>query len=183
MRIIAGWRRWRGGKANGLDQVPALIIDVDDDTATRIILADNRTAEFGTYDDQILSELPRGLGDLDSGMEIVTDAPAERRPARAGDDGGGEQGARGRASTLRRARWLRSSRPTATSGAARRTWCPVPRPGQLAAQLAAALDVERLVDGLVARSPSHPLIWGVATTTRKEGSMPGRSVPLQDKKR
>ncbi|WP_214317063.1 ParB/RepB/Spo0J family partition protein [Nonomuraea sediminis] len=65
MRIIAGEHRWRGAKANGLEQVPALVIDVDDDTATRIMLADNRTAEFGAYDDQALAELLRGLDDLD----------------------------------------------------------------------------------------------------------------------
>ncbi|MEU7891711.1 ParB/RepB/Spo0J family partition protein [Nonomuraea sp. NPDC049152] len=105
MRIIAGEHRWRGAKANGLEQVPALVIDVDDDIATRIMLADNRTAEFGAYDDQVLAELLRGLDDLDgtgwhdddlndllanldSGIEIVEDSPAERRPAvaAAGDD-------------------------------------------------------------------------------------------------
>ncbi|WP_433355601.1 ParB/RepB/Spo0J family partition protein [Microtetraspora malaysiensis] len=105
MRIIAGEHRWRGAKANGLEQVPALVIDVDDETATRIMLADNRTAEYGAYDDQVLAELLRGLddldgtgwsdddlngllADLDSGIEIVADAPAERRTAvaAAGDD-------------------------------------------------------------------------------------------------
>ncbi|MFG3438350.1 ParB/RepB/Spo0J family partition protein [Nonomuraea sp. NPDC047897] len=65
MRIIAGEHRWRGAQANGLQQVPALVIDVDDDTATRIMLADNRTAEFGGYDDRALADLLRGLDDLD----------------------------------------------------------------------------------------------------------------------
>ncbi|MFC7108042.1 ParB/RepB/Spo0J family partition protein [Nonomuraea rubra] len=65
MRIIAGEHRWRGAKANHLRQVPALIIDVDDDTATRIMLADNRTAEFGAYDDHALADLLHGLDDLD----------------------------------------------------------------------------------------------------------------------
>ncbi|MBX9367093.1 ParB/RepB/Spo0J family partition protein, partial [Streptomyces sp. WAC04114] len=111
MRIIAGEHRWRGAKAQGLEQVPALVIDVDDDTATRIMLADNRTAEFGGYDDQVLTELLRGiddldgtgwsdddlndlLADLDSGIEIVTDSPADRRPAAA--DAGEEGRARPR---------------------------------------------------------------------------------------
>ncbi|MBT2234774.1 ParB/RepB/Spo0J family partition protein [Nonomuraea sp. NEAU-A123] len=65
MRIIAGEHRWRGAKVKGLGQVPALILDVDDDAALRILLADNRTAEIGGYDDQALAELLRGLGDLD----------------------------------------------------------------------------------------------------------------------
>ncbi|MFD8529432.1 ParB/RepB/Spo0J family partition protein [Streptosporangium canum] len=106
MRIIAGEHRWRGAKAQGLEQVPALVIDVDDDTATRIMLADNRTAEFGAYDDQVLADLLRGLDDLDgtgwsdddlndllsdvdSGIAIILDAPAGPRPAAAdaSDDG------------------------------------------------------------------------------------------------
>jgi hypothetical protein len=65
MRIIAGEHRWRGAKAKGLGQVPALILDVDDDAALRILLADNRTAEIGGYDDPALAELLRSLDDLD----------------------------------------------------------------------------------------------------------------------
>ncbi|MEV4472825.1 ParB/RepB/Spo0J family partition protein [Nonomuraea sp. NPDC049504] len=103
MRIIAGEHRWRGAKKRGLAEVPALVIDVDDDTATRIMLADNRTAEFGVYDEQVLAELLRGLddfdgtgwsdddlndllADIDSGLAIVEDSPAGRRPAAADDD-------------------------------------------------------------------------------------------------
>ncbi|MGI5293165.1 ParB/RepB/Spo0J family partition protein [Nonomuraea polychroma] len=117
MRIIAGEHRWRGAKANGLAEVPALIIDVDDATATRIMLADNRTAEFGGYDDQVLAELLRGLddldgtgwsdddlndllADLDSGIAIIEDVPAGPRPAAATgddeDDDGREQRSRPR---------------------------------------------------------------------------------------
>ncbi|NRQ31296.1 ParB N-terminal domain-containing protein [Nonomuraea sp. NN258] len=103
MRIIAGEHRWRGAKAKGLGKVPALILDVDDDAALRILLADNRTAEIGGYDDSTLAELLRGLddldgtgwtdddlndllADLDSDIAIVSDTPAGARPA-AGDDG------------------------------------------------------------------------------------------------
>lgn len=38
-------------------------VDVDDDRATRIVLADNRTADLGTYDDRALHELLEGLED------------------------------------------------------------------------------------------------------------------------
>ncbi|MEV0347816.1 ParB N-terminal domain-containing protein [Nonomuraea sp. NPDC050680] len=65
MRIIAGEHRWRGAKSKGLGQVPALVLDVDDAAALRILLADNRTAEIGGYDDQALAELLHSLGDLD----------------------------------------------------------------------------------------------------------------------
>ena len=41
-------------------------VDVDDDRAARIVLADNRTAEDSTYDDVLLYDLIKGLGgDLD----------------------------------------------------------------------------------------------------------------------
>ncbi|MEV0231214.1 ParB/RepB/Spo0J family partition protein [Nonomuraea sp. NPDC050786] len=80
MRIIAGEHRWRGAKTKGLGQVPALIFDVDDDTALRILLADNRTAEIGWYDDPALAELLRGLDDLDGTGWTEQDL---RRPGRS----------------------------------------------------------------------------------------------------
>lgn len=39
------------------------MIDVDDDRATRIVAADNRTSEVGTMNDEVLLELLEGLGD------------------------------------------------------------------------------------------------------------------------
>lgn len=41
------------------------LLDVDDDTATRILLVDNRTSDLGQYDDPLLADL---LSDLD-GLE------------------------------------------------------------------------------------------------------------------
>ncbi|WP_113705382.1 ParB/RepB/Spo0J family partition protein [Nonomuraea lactucae] len=65
MRIIAGEHRWRGATKAGLKKIPAVVLDVDDDTALRILLADNRLGEFGGYDDTKLVELLQGLPDLD----------------------------------------------------------------------------------------------------------------------
>ncbi|WP_431928561.1 ParB/RepB/Spo0J family partition protein [Nonomuraea jabiensis] len=65
MRIVAGEHRWRGARKAGLKHVPTVIIDVDDETAQRIMLADNRLAEYGEYDDAKLAELLQGLPDLD----------------------------------------------------------------------------------------------------------------------
>lgn len=45
-------------------RVDAYVLDVDDDQAARIVLADNRTAELGTFDIESLSDLLSGLPDL-----------------------------------------------------------------------------------------------------------------------
>lgn len=42
-------------------------VDVDEDKATRIVLADNRTAEDGTYDEVALYDLIKSLGDDTAG--------------------------------------------------------------------------------------------------------------------
>ncbi|MCB1126679.1 MAG: hypothetical protein KDM81_09305 [Verrucomicrobiae bacterium] len=48
-------------------------VDVDEDRATRIVLADNKTADMGTYDNEALLELIDSLGgDLD-GIGYTTD--------------------------------------------------------------------------------------------------------------
>lgn len=42
----------------------AVIIDVDEDMAKRIVLVDNRSPELGTYDNEVLTDLLGSLGDL-----------------------------------------------------------------------------------------------------------------------
>ncbi|WP_440100041.1 ParB N-terminal domain-containing protein [Streptosporangium sp. H16] len=96
-RIIAGHHRVQAAHKQGLTEVPVLLLDVDDEQAKRIMLADNRTAEYGQYDDAQLAELLQGLPDLigtgwsdddladllddTGGIEIVTDEPAGPRSA------------------------------------------------------------------------------------------------------
>ncbi|MBF8194518.1 ParB N-terminal domain-containing protein [Nonomuraea sp. K274] len=106
-RIIAGEHRWLGARKAKLKHVPAVVLDVDDETALRILLADNRMAEHGSYDDAKLAELLSGLPDLDGtgwrdedladlldglgdDIEIVQDEPATPRPAPAPDPVGGD---------------------------------------------------------------------------------------------
>ncbi|MER6171344.1 ParB N-terminal domain-containing protein [Streptosporangium sp. NPDC001681] len=95
MRILAGHHRIIAAREQGLAEVPALLLDVDDEAAVRIMLADNRTAEFGGYDDQVLADLLQSLPDLDGtgwsdddltellddlgGVEVVDDQPAAPR--------------------------------------------------------------------------------------------------------
>lgn len=55
--IIAGSHRWRAAKAKAMPQVPINVIDVDDDVAMRIMLADNKTNDLASYDDHKLADL------------------------------------------------------------------------------------------------------------------------------
>lgn len=48
----------------GLDKLDAVVIDVDDAAARRIVLVDNRTSDLATYDDALLADLLSDAGDL-----------------------------------------------------------------------------------------------------------------------
>src|SRR5579885_2563000 len=55
--IIAGEHRWRAAVTLGATAIPVLWLDVDDATARRIRLADNRTTRLGHDDSQQLADL------------------------------------------------------------------------------------------------------------------------------
>lgn len=57
--ILAGNHRWQGAKKVGMTHVPVMALEVDDAAALKILLADNRTADKATYDDDELSSLLR----------------------------------------------------------------------------------------------------------------------------
>lgn len=59
--ILAGNHRYQAAMAEGMAEVPCIVVDVDDDTAKRILLADNRIAEFASWDDASLSALLQEL--------------------------------------------------------------------------------------------------------------------------
>ena len=63
-RILAGNHRYKAAVENGATEIPVTWVDVDDDEAKRIMLADNRTNDLATYDDEALAEILSGLGDL-----------------------------------------------------------------------------------------------------------------------
>lgn len=62
--IIKGNHTYRAAVAAGLEEVPVTYVDIDDDRAVRIMIADNRIAEFGERDEEVLAELLKGLDDL-----------------------------------------------------------------------------------------------------------------------
>jgi site-specific DNA-methyltransferase (adenine-specific) len=57
MRVLAGNHRLLAARQAGLETVPAMIVDVNDQTARRILLADNRTNDLASYDDAALAKL------------------------------------------------------------------------------------------------------------------------------
>lgn len=67
-RILAGNHRWLAAKAAGVERVPVVWVDVDDERATRIMLADNQTANLATYDEAGLAALLERLSETDEGL-------------------------------------------------------------------------------------------------------------------
>ena len=64
-RVIAGNHTLEEARGLGMETVGVVLLDVDDDRAQRIMLADNRTGDFGGYDDELLRAVMTGLeGDL-----------------------------------------------------------------------------------------------------------------------
>jgi len=66
--ILAGNHRWLAAKKAGLTDVAVCWADVDDKTARRILLADNRTSDVAKYDDPLLASL---LQELKTEMDLV----------------------------------------------------------------------------------------------------------------
>lgn len=59
--VIAGNTRYRVMSEEGQATVPGFWVDCDDEVATRIMLADNRTSDLAFYDDEALFGLLQGL--------------------------------------------------------------------------------------------------------------------------
>lgn len=63
--ILAGNHTYAAAKRLGWTHIAATFVDVDEDQAARIVLADNRTADLGDYDDTLLLDMLKDLdGDL-----------------------------------------------------------------------------------------------------------------------
>lgn len=62
--VLAGNHTLLAARQLGWSAIQCWVIDVDDEAAARIVLADNRTADLGGYDEQVLTELLSDLGDL-----------------------------------------------------------------------------------------------------------------------
>lgn len=65
MEIIGGNHTWKAAKAEGWTKIAVVVLDVDDEQAKRIVLADNRTNDLSTYDTDVLAEI---IGSLPSAV-------------------------------------------------------------------------------------------------------------------
>lgn len=63
--VIAGNHQLKAARELGWSHIAVVWVDDDDDTATAFALADNRTAELGDYDDELLAELIGSIADND----------------------------------------------------------------------------------------------------------------------
>lgn len=75
--ILAGNHRYRVAKKKGAIEIPVIWKDVDDETALKILLVDNKSADAGDYDEAILEELLAGLETL-KGTGYVLAAAQEK---------------------------------------------------------------------------------------------------------
>lgn len=84
MEVLAGNHTLKAARNLGWEKITAHILDVDEDIATRIVLADNRTADLGDYDQEQLLELlesidsPEGTGfEPDDLLELFQEMSSE----------------------------------------------------------------------------------------------------------
>lgn len=61
--VLAGNTRLRVARKDGEESIPGFLLDVNDEEAERILLADNRMSDLAFYDDRALVELLEGLHD------------------------------------------------------------------------------------------------------------------------
>ena len=61
--VLAGNHTLAAAKELGWEEIAATFVECTDDEAARIVLVDNRAADLGSYDDELLVEL---LGNLES---------------------------------------------------------------------------------------------------------------------
>jgi ParB-like chromosome segregation protein Spo0J len=95
-RILVGNHTWKAAKMLGWTQIAVAWLDVDEDTESRIVLIDNRSADLASYDDDRLLALLtstdlKGTGfsgdDIDELLADVSSGRHHRNPAKTSDVG------------------------------------------------------------------------------------------------
>ena len=63
-QILAGRHRWAEAKEHGLQRVPVIVVEADDEAALKILAADNETNRRGRYDRAKARRVLESLDDL-----------------------------------------------------------------------------------------------------------------------
>lgn len=84
--VLAGNHTVDAARLLGWETISAVHVDVDDQAARRIVLADNRTSDLGGYDEDILADL-LGAGDLSGTGFAEVDLDALTEPGGAIETG------------------------------------------------------------------------------------------------
>lgn len=63
--VLTGNHTLKAAKSLGWSEIAVAWVDVDEDRANQIVVLDNRTADLGTYDNDVLADLLGDLPDLD----------------------------------------------------------------------------------------------------------------------
>lgn len=64
--VLAGNHRLLAAQRHGIDRLPVIFLDVDDETARRILLVDNRANDVAGYDDDALLSLLQSVAAVDA---------------------------------------------------------------------------------------------------------------------
>jgi DNA modification methylase len=67
-QVVAGNHTLQAARQLGWSEIAVVWVDDDEVTAKAFALADNRTAELGDYDDQLLADLLKAVGDVDPAL-------------------------------------------------------------------------------------------------------------------
>src|SRR5690625_3276165 len=73
--VLAGNHTVQAAKKLGWKEIDAHIVDVDDDTAARIVLVDNKSNDNATYDHADLLELVKTVTDLEATRSTPAQIP------------------------------------------------------------------------------------------------------------
>lgn len=65
MEVLAGNHTLLAARSIGTTELDAYVVDVDDTACNRIVVADNRTADLGTYDDEALLAILQDIEDVE----------------------------------------------------------------------------------------------------------------------
>lgn len=84
-RIIAGHTRWKAAKSIGMTEVPVRFMELTDEQATALTIADNRLGDLAIWDENKLGDLLSELRDVDVGSLDVLGFQQEELDALFGE--------------------------------------------------------------------------------------------------